>query len=294
MPKSSNSGIWYILFLFVALKIIVHALTNTNYELHRDAFLYLAQGDHLAWGYLSVPPLTAFLSKMLRYITGDTVFAVRLFPTLIGGISIIFINLIVRELDGRKWAMVFASIAFLFSPAFLRSNMLLQPVSLNQFFWLTSFYLIIRLIHTQDPRYWILLAINFALGFLNKYSIVFLMAGFLVGLILTPHRKLIISRYVLFGLIIGLVIISPNIIWQYQNGWPVVYHMEILRQYHLVNVGLPDFLMAQLIMHLPVVFFWLTGLVYLLFHKGLRKYRIIGFIYLAVILLLIFTRGKHY
>jgi hypothetical protein len=294
MKQSPYFNFWILVFLFVFIKILIHLLTNTNYELHRDAFLYLAQGEHLAWGYLSVPPMNAFLSKILRFITGDSTFAVRLFPTLIGGVSVIFINLTVREMGGRKWAMILASLAFIFSPAFLRSNMLFQPVSLNQLFWLISFYMIIRLVNTQDQRYWIYLSINFALGFLTKYSIVFLAIGFFFGLILTPHRKLLWSWYLLYGMILGLIIISPNIIWQHQNSWPIIYHMEMLRQYHLVNVELSDFLIAQLIMNLPVLFFWLTGLIGLLFLSDFRKYRIIGLIYVAVILLLIMTQGKSY
>ncbi len=292
--RKSNSEFWYLVLFFVLVKTSIHLLTNTNYELHRDAFLYIAQGDHLSWGFLSVPPLTAFLGKIVRLVFGDSVFAVRLFPTIIGGASVVFINLIVREMGGRKLAQILASIAFIFSPAFLRSNLLFQPVSLNQFLWLTAFYLIIRLLRTQDPRYWLLLAINFGLGFLTKYSIVFLAMGFFTALLILPNRRLILSRYFIYGLIIGILIVLPNLIWQYQNSWPVVYHMDMLRQYHLVNVQLSDFLIAQLIMNLPVTFFWLTGLFFLLFHPAFREYKIVGIIYVLVILLLIFTRGKSY
>lgn len=294
MQKTNQSGFWIMTFIFMALKIGIHLLTNTNYELHRDAYLYLAQGDHLSWGYLSVPPLTAFLSKLLRFITGDSAFAVRLFPTLIGGASVIVVNLIVREMGGRRWAMVLASLAFICSPAFLRSNMLLQPVSLNQFFWLTAFYFVVRLINTRDPKYWLYLSINFALGFLTKYAIIFLAAGFFIALLLTPSRRLLKSKYFVYGLILGVLLIMPNLVWQHNNSWPVIYHMEMLRQYHLVNVQLADFLSAQLIMHLPVTFFWLTGLIYLLFYREMYKYRIVGFTFLAVLILLLLTRGKSY
>jgi len=34
-------------------------LVSPAYELHRDEYLYLNQGQHLAWGYLEVPPLIA-------------------------------------------------------------------------------------------------------------------------------------------------------------------------------------------------------------------------------------------
>lgn len=292
--KFKNPGFWSIVLSFAIIKLSIHLLTSTNYELHRDAFLYIAQGDHLDWGFLSVPPLTAFLSKILRMVMGDSTLAIRSFPALIGSISVIFVNLIVRELGGRRWAMILASIAFIISPAFLRSNMLFQPVSLNQFFWLTSFYLIIRLVNSQDPKYWVYMSVNFALGFLAKYSIVFLALGFLIAILMTPNRRLILSKYFLYGISLGFLIIMPNVIWQYQNSWPVLYHMEMLREYHLVNVKISDFFIAQLIMNLPILFIWLSGLIYLLFCPNLYKFRIIGYTFLAVILLMILTQGKSY
>jgi hypothetical protein len=47
-------------------------------------------------------------------------------------------------------------------------------------------------------------------------------------------------------------------------------------------------------MCLPAAFVWLTGLVALLSVRWLRKYRIVGLIYLAVLLILVVLRGKNY
>ena len=53
-----------ILLLLITVKLILQYLVvNPVYELHRDEFLYLNQADHLAFGFISVPPFMAFFQK---------------------------------------------------------------------------------------------------------------------------------------------------------------------------------------------------------------------------------------
>ena len=122
----------------VLFKLCIHLVTNTNYELHRDALLYYSLGEHLDWGYASVPPFIALISNFSTFVFGNTVFALRFFPALIGSVSVLIIAKIVKELKAGILAIIIAVLAFIFSPAFLRSNTLFQPVSFNQFFWLFS------------------------------------------------------------------------------------------------------------------------------------------------------------
>jgi len=57
---------YWILFLLVGVKLALQfVLVNPVYELHRDEFLYLNQADHLAFGYICVPPFTALMSKII-------------------------------------------------------------------------------------------------------------------------------------------------------------------------------------------------------------------------------------
>jgi hypothetical protein len=45
---------------FIILKFILqYFLISPEYDLQRDEYLHLDQANHLAWGYLSVPPLTS-------------------------------------------------------------------------------------------------------------------------------------------------------------------------------------------------------------------------------------------
>ncbi len=217
-----------------------------------------------------------------------------LFPALIGSVMVFMIGVMVRDLGGKKWAQVFACAAFILSPAFLRSNTLFQPVSFNQFCWFLSAFLIIRLIKSQDPKYWLYLGIAAGIGILTKYSIAFFFAAFFIGLLLTPHRKWLKTKYPYLALGIALFIALPNLIWQYQHNLPVVSHMAELSQTQLKNVQPLGFLQAQLRFHQVSAIIWLSGLLYLFFSSKLSAYRILGWTYLFIILFLLLLSGKSY
>ncbi len=284
----------YLVFSLVLLKLIIHLFTLNNYELQRDAYLYYTLGENPDWGFISVPPLIAVISKLSTSIFGNTVFALRLFPALIGGLSVWLIAKFVKELKGSILAVALACLAFILSPAFLRSNSLFQPVSFNQFFWLLSFYLLLKMINRQDPKFWIWIMITWGFAFLNKYSIAFIILATLAGLLLTKHRKLYLSKYFILGGMVGILIILPNLVWQYKHNWPVVSHMAELARYQLVHVTVPGFLIDQVLMNFPALAVWVTGLVLILFNKTHRDHLVFGYIYLFTVTVLLLTSGKSY
>src|ERR1700719_1638379 len=120
--KSKLSQFWIIALGFAVIQLLLHFLTYSNYELHRDEMLYFAMGDHLSWGYMSTPPLMGFLAFIIRHTLGYSEFGIKIFPALSGAGSIILVALFVRELGGKTLAVFIACTAYLISPAFLRST----------------------------------------------------------------------------------------------------------------------------------------------------------------------------
>jgi hypothetical protein len=285
---------WWIVLAFIAGKLLFHFLTNTNYELHRDSFLYIEQGKHLAWGYASTPPSIGIFASIARFLFGDTTFGIRFFPALIGAASILLIGIMVKESGGRSMALVLACLAFLISPSYLRSNTLFQPVSFNQFYWLLSLFFIFRLIKTNRPVYWILLGIVGGLGILNKHSILVFQASIVVSFLATHHRRWFKTWYPYAGGLIALVIILPHVFWQYQHDWPVVRHMKELADTQLVHVRLDLFLLEQVLMNLPGIIIWPAGLIYLIFHRDGDRYQVIALIFALTVGTLLLLRGKPY
>ncbi len=276
------------------LKLAIHLLTMHNYELQRDAYLYYTLGEHLDWGYVSVPPLIGVISRFSTALFGNTVFALRIFPALAGSLSVIIIARLVKELRGGTMAVLIACLAFVLSPAFLRSNSLFQPVSFNQFSWLLSAYLLVKMVNRRDPRIWIWIMLTWGIAFLNKYSISFFIVASLLSLLVSRHRHLFRSWYFLAGGVLGVLIILPNLLWQHSHNWPLLTHMAELQKYQLVNVTLAGFLADQLSMNFPGLVVWLTGLLVFFFSRKESEFRFLSFTWLFTLLILVLLRGKSY
>ncbi len=242
MIASISKKEWIIIAYMVLIKLLMHFLTNTNYDIHRDTFLYYSLGQNLDWGYASVPPLIGLIAKISTLFFGHSAFALNFFPALAGGISIVLISLIIKELGGNIFAIIITSLAFILSPSYLRSNSLMQPVAFDQFFWLLSAYFIVKLISTSQTKYWLFLMSVWAIGFMNKYLIAVFAVSFILALLFTRHRKLILSRHFLFGILLGFIIVLPNIIWQYNHNWAAFHHLSELSKSQLVNVSAIGFL----------------------------------------------------
>ena len=286
--------IYWIVLLFALAKLLVHLITATHYGLHRDAYLYLAQSDHLDWGFFSTPPLTAFMTRIHTLIWGDSLLAVRMLPALVGSISIFLVGWLIKALKGGTMALVMGLSAYLLSPAFLRPAVLLQPIIFNHLFWLLSAVVIFLMIRKQDPRLILWMIPVLGLGWMAKYSIIFYGFALLIALIISRQRKLLWSPYLPLTLLGGLLVILPNLIWQYQHNWPVITHMSELQETQLGNVLLKDFLIAQILMHLPAVPVWLAGLICLISNRKHRDFRIFAWAFLLTLALIILLRGKFY
>jgi hypothetical protein len=103
-----------------------------------------------------------------------------------------------------------------------------------------------------------------------------------------------LSKYFGYALILGVVIISPNIFWQFGHNWPVFMHMKELRETQLVHVRISDFVKDQLIMNAQAALIWIVALMVLLVYRLESKYRIFAYMYILVIAILLLASGKSY
>jgi hypothetical protein len=283
---------YWILLLLLAIKILLqYAYVNPLYELHRDEFLHLDQAFHPAAGYISVPPFTSWIAGLV-YLLGGTLFWIRFFPALFGALTIAFAWLIVEELGGRLPARILTALLLTFS-VYARLNVLFQPNAFDILTWTVMFYLVIKFIRTQHDRWLFLLSVAIALGFYNKYNVAFLLAGLLAGLLLSEKRTIFNRRTFYLAAGLALILLLPNIIWQVQHGFPVVFHMRGLRDSQLVFVDRTDLLLDQVkygVFGIPAVAaFWA-----LIFYKPFKPYRAIGWTFLIVMTLFTISRAKSY
>jgi hypothetical protein len=287
--KQANRLLYFLAFVkFIAPFL----LQNGIYEPHRDEMLYIAEGNHLAWGFMEVPPLLSLLA-WTTHIFGNSLFWLKFWPSFFGALTMIVSGKLVLALGGRSFGIFMIFLSFLLG-AFLRMHFLFQPNFLEIFFWTSIAFATIRFTQTKQIKWLYILGICSGLGMLSKYSVLFFIVSLLLGLLLSNQRDIFRNKHFYYAVLIGLLIFMPNFIWQWQHHFPVAFHMNKLQQTQLQYISPASFLIDQLIMNFPVVFVWITGLFALLFVSSFKDYRFVGYAYFIVIGLMLLLHGKNY
>ncbi len=291
MKKTANY-VWPWVISIALVRLIAHILVADQYGFHRDEYLYLAQTEHLAWGFIEVPPALAVCGAFMR-LFGDGIIWIKFFPAMIGAVMVILMAKMTSDLGGGRWAQIFAASAFAVVPTFLRTQHLFQPVALNQFMWTLMIFFVIRLISTQNKNYWYAIGATIGVGMLTKYSIVFPVTGLVLGLALTPSRHWLRMKEPWLAAALALLIFWPNLVWQYNHNWPVINHMRELNETQLVNVQPGFFIGMQFLMLLTASLLWVPGVVALFSQKFLR-FRSIGWMFVVTFAIILILSGKPY
>jgi hypothetical protein len=282
-----------LFFIVLVIKVgLQYLLIDPSYDLQRDEYLHLDQGKHLAWGYISVPPVTSWISWLIN-LFGGGVFWVKFFPALFGTFTIVIVWKIIEDLGGKTFALALGLVATLFS-VLLRINILYQPNSFDIFFWTLTYYIIIRYITTNNSNW--LYAIGFAVGFgiLSKYNIAFLVIGLFAGLLITRERKIFLDKNLYIGALIALLIILPNILWQINNHFPTFHQLDELSRTQLVNVNRSDFVKDQVMFFVNSIFIIVIAFIGFVLYPPFKKYRFVFWSYVIAIALYLFLKAKSY
>ena len=282
-----------ILVLLILIKFVLQFIViNPVYELHRDEFLHLDQAFHPAAGFISVPPLISWVSIMINLLGGN-IFWIRFFPALFGALTLIAIWLIVEELGGGLFAKLLSGSVFVFS-VFARVNLLYQPNSFDILVWTVIFYLLVRYIKDSKPNWLYYIAIVSVLGFYNKYNVVFLLMGLFLAILCTDLRKVLGSKSFYLALLLGLILFLPNLIWQYNHGFPVVLHMKVLRETQLIHVSSLGFIKDQLLFLAGALPLFVAAFFAFFSHSELKRFKVIGLTFFLVMAIFLLLKAKNY
>lgn len=282
-----------ILLAFILLKFFLqYILISSGYDLHRDEYLHLDQGKHLAWGFQSVPPFTSWISYVI-HLLGGGIFWVKLFPALFGALTILIVWKAIEELGGNLFALILGSTCTLFS-ALLRINTLYQPNSFDILSWTLLYFILIKYFKSENPKWLYIATAVFALGILNKYNLVFLIFGFLPAILLTNQRKIFLKKELYFSLLLALFFIFPHLLWQYNNDFPVFKHLKELEDTQLVNVNPLDFLKSQLLFFIGSLVVIFSSFYALLFYKPFSKFKTFFLSIIFTLAVFVYFKAKDY
>ncbi len=276
-----------LLLALPAVKLLVHLAAMGGYGYFRDEFYYLACSRELAWGYVDQPPLSLLLLWLARNLLGESLFALRLLPALAGAATVLLVGLMARELGGGRFAQALAMVAAIAAPIYLALNHIFSMNAFDVLLWALAAYLLIRILGGGEARLWLALGVVLGLGLENKISVLWLGFGLAVGLLATPERRRLASRWPWLALAISSLLFVPHLLWQVAHGWPTLEFMANATGQKMAGVAPLEFLSGQILVMNPATLpVWLAGLAFFFAHDGGRRYRLLGWTYLAVFLLL--------
>jgi hypothetical protein len=284
---------------FALFKLVLHLAVGRGYGYFRDEFYYLACSDHLAWGYVDQPPLSILLLWISRNLLGDSVIAIRLPAVLAGAATVFLVGWMARRLGGGRFAQALAMLAAIIAPIYLALNNFYSMNAFDLLLWAAAGAILIRILEdggaaTGDTRLWVLLGLMLGLGLMNKISVLWLGFGLVVGLVMTPARRCLATRGPWLAGILSFALFLPHILWQIANDWPTLEFIRNATGEKMRTVSVWDFLTSQLLSMNPVnAPIWIAGLVFFLALKDGKRFRLLGWIYLAVMALLLVNRTSR-
>jgi hypothetical protein len=240
---------------------VVHALANPHYGFFRDELYFIICGRHPALGYVDQPPLTPLLAALSQSF-GRSLFLLRLIPAICAGLAVFVSCLLAAELGGGSFAQSLTAIVVALAPVLTANETRLTPDMLEIPLWPLAALLVLRIVKGGSPRLWLAVGAVVGIAAWSKYSVVFFVFAIVAGLLLSPYRRLLMTRAFAAGCAVAALIILPDFVWQVLHGFPM---LEVLRNDNgQFIVSGPPFLLQQILIMNPVLsVVWIVGLVVL-------------------------------
>ncbi|MCI0408823.1 MAG: glycosyltransferase family 39 protein, partial [Acidobacteria bacterium] len=199
----------------------------------------------------------------MRLLLGDSLLAIRLVPALAGAANVFLTGCIARELGGRRFAQSLGMLSLLIASVFLSLNHFYSMNALDLLFWTLSAYVLIRLLKGSSDREWLALGVILGLGLQNKLSVLWLGFGLAVGLVLTPARRRLLTRWPWLAAAFASLIFLPHLLWQIANAWPTLEFVHNATTQKMAEVSWGDFLKGLIdAVHPLTLPLWVSGLAF--------------------------------
>jgi 4-amino-4-deoxy-L-arabinose transferase-like glycosyltransferase len=294
-PFSPSASVWSsdfaILIYLAAATITAQLLCGGRFGFHRDELATLDDARHLAWGYIAYPPITPFFARISLTLFGTSLAGFRFFATVAQAVAVVFTGLMARELGGGRGAQLVAAAAV---PFCIASGALMQYVAFDYLFWVLTAYFVIRLLRSEDSRWWLAIGSTIGFGMMTKYTMGFFVIGIVVGVLVTKTRRYLATKWLWIGVGLSILVFLPNIIWQIQHHF---ISLDFLKHIHERDIRwgrTKDFLPDQLKLTLLALPLWLAGLYFCLLSKAGARFRMLGWMYVVPLVLFVIAKGRGY
>ena len=205
--------------IFTAYMVLLRFLYGGSFSLFHQESYYWDYSQHLDISYLDHPPLISWLIRAATELYGNNEFALRMVPWTLWLITAGFIFCLTRNLFDRHTAWLSVMLLAVL-PVMQVSNSFATPDAPLFMCWAGVLFFIERALIRPSPRAWYGVGLFLGLGMLSKYAVLPLASAiFLLLIFHRPWRFWLRRPEPYLALLIGLLMFSPVLIWNYLHDW---------------------------------------------------------------------------
>jgi 4-amino-4-deoxy-L-arabinose transferase-like glycosyltransferase len=245
---------------------------------------------------VSYPPITPLFARIGLELFGESLRGLRVLPAIAQGIAMFLAALMARDMGGKRNAQILTAFAVFIAPISLFGGTVIMYFAFDYLWWVLVAFFMVRLLVTDDPRYWLGIGTSIGLGMMTKYTMGFFVAALVVAVLVTPARKYLKSKWLYLGAALALLIFLPNLIWQIQHDFIAFDYLSFIHARDVSWGRADDFLPEQLYLttnplSLPL---WTVGLGLCLFSASMKRFRALGWMFLVTFVLFLMNQGRGY
>ncbi|MDP0491538.1 MAG: glycosyltransferase family 39 protein [Verrucomicrobiota bacterium JB023] len=224
---TTNSTRFFLFWLggITLLRLLWHLLLNPVGIMGDEAYNW-DWGRHLAWGYYSKPPGSAWLHGLVNALSGGSLFAIKATSTLLAGLSTLFFYLTLRHLFGQRFAF-WTGLLYLLAPGQLVVSSILTADAQLLCYWNLSLFAAVRILFPKEaapPGWaWAVLFVALALGHLAKQMMLVNIVLFLLATLLI-RPALLRNPLTYLVPVLSLISLVPPLYWNSQHDWITFQH----------------------------------------------------------------------
>lgn len=232
-------------------------------DLCGDEAHYWEWARHLDICYYSKGPIVAYIIWLATHIGGHTPFAIRSAAVLLSAGSMMIVYFLGRRLFKSELAGFLGVLLLVSAPMINIGAAVLTIDSPLCFFWLATVGAWYLAIFEGRTRWWYIGGLCASIGFLAKFTALFVVPGLLLFLLLSKaDRHWLRSPHSYCAMLLGLLGFVPFLIWNAQHGWVTVHHLLALggagRRRLFDPMGLPVWIFQTALALSPIIFCFMT------------------------------------
>ncbi len=207
------------LIVFVLALTAIRIWAGGHAWLSEDEAYYRLWGLNPAAGYYDHPPMIGWWIAAGQALVGDTALGVRLFgilATALGSLALWRTGVLLHGRCAAGWAVLFFNATILIGIG----SLIATPDTPSVLFWGLTIWALAEWLDRGNANWFLAVGLFAGLGLVSKYSVLFLGAGIILWLLVSPRARRAFATWQLWaGGILAMLVTAPVIWWNATHDW---------------------------------------------------------------------------